>query len=420
MEPQSTESSRRARPAPRGLRGQQRSHSPRTQVPRIPVVALLVVLYARVLRGDEPPPVPSTAVGSDLQRAVALSCGATTVLLGEASHGTASAIELKAALARELIARCGFTHVVFESQLYDFEALKRKYSSSSASIGDLLNAIGGLWATSRELDGLARFLHDRALAQEVTLSGIDCQVGGAMNLYSQTALAADLTAGLPPDRREECTAEIQRLNQWRFDASHPYDERFKAMLSRCVCDATLATPETDLPRRLLLASYAGLLDLPAKDYANQRDRLMYQNYSSIMRTMPQRTKSIIWTASRHALLAEYRDIVSLGSLIARESPGAVKAIAFVAKEGTYGFQGGPTQTIEPAQPGTVEADALASSEAGVAFLSGPELSRLSGRPSRLLGYKQFLEGPWARLLDGVFVARTERVPAYTRPRTPQP
>lgn len=387
---------------------------------RILAVALLTYLSTCVVRGEEPQQVPSAAGRSDIQPAVALSCGATTVLLGEASHGTASAIDLKAALVEELIARCGFTHIVFESQLYDFEALKRKYSTSSASIGDLLNAIGGLWATSKELDGLARFLHDRALTHELTLSGIDCQVGGAMNLYSQTALAADLTASLPPDRRTRCTAEIQRLNQWRFDVSHPYDERFKAMLSDCLCDAALATPEADIAQRLLLSSYAGFLDLSAKDYANQRDRVMFQNYSSIMLTMPQRTKSIIWTASRHALLAEYRGIVSLGSLISRESPGAVKAIAFVAKEGTYGFQGGPTLTIEPAQPGTVEADAFSSSsETGITFLSGPELSRLSGRPSRLLGYGQFLEGPWARLFDGVFVARNERVPAYTRQRTPQ-
>ena len=309
---------------------------------------------------------------------------------------------------------------MFESQLYDFEVLKRKYGTSSASISELLNAIGGLWATSKELDDLAHFLHERALTHELTLSGIDGQVGGAMNLYSQTALAADLTASLPPERRTHCAAEIQRLNQWRFDASHPYDERFKADLSGCLCDAELATPEADIARRLLVSSYAGFLNLSAQDYANQRDRLMYQNYSSIMLSMPPRTKSIIWTANRHALLAEYRGIVSLGSLISKESPGAVKAIAFVAKEGTYGFQGRPAQTIDPAPPGTVEADAFpGGSETGVTFLTGPELSRLSGRPSRLLGYEKFLEGPWARLFDGVFVARRERVPAYARPCTPQ-
>ena len=147
---------------------------------------------------------------------------------------------------------------------------------------------------------------------------------------------------------------------------------------------------------------------------------MYRNFSSIMRSMPPRTKSIIWTANRHALLAEYRGIVSLGSLISKERPGAVKSIAFVAKEGSYGFQGRPAQTIDPAPPGTVEADAFPSgSEAGVTFLAGPELSRLSGRPSRLLGYGKFLEGPWARLFDGVFVARSERAPEYVRPGTPQ-
>lgn len=387
---------------------------------RIFPVVLLASLSTRVARGAEPPHAPPGAGRPEVRAAVALACGATTVLLGEASHGTASATDLKAVLVRELVARCGFTHIVFESQLYDFEALKRKYATSSASMGDLLNAIGGLWATSRELDGIAGFLHERALTHELTLSGIDCQVGGVMNLYSLTALAADLTTSLPPERRTLCTAEIQRLNQWRFDATHPYDERFKAMLSDCLCEATLATPEADISRRLLLSSYAGYLDLPAKGYANQRDRLMFQNYASIMLTMPKGTKSIIWTASRHALLAEYGDIVSLGSLLSRESPGAVKSIAFVAREGTYGFQGGPAQTIEPAKAGTVEADAFSSgSDADVVFLSGPELSRVSGRRSRLLGYKQFLEGPWARLFDGVFVARTERVPAYTRQRAPQ-
>lgn len=383
-------------------------------------VALVTCLSAGFLRAEEPRQGSSVAGRADLQAAVALGCGATTVLLGEASHGTAGAIELKAALVRELVTRCGFTHVAFESQLYDFEALKRKYDTSSASIGELLNAIGGLWATSGELDGLARFLHERALAHELTLSGIDGQVGGAMNLYSQTYLADDLTDRLPPERRTHCAAEIRRLNQWRFDAGHPYDERFKAGLSDCLCDAELATPEADITRRLLLSSYEGFVNLPAHDYANERDRLMYQNFSSILRSMPPRTKSIVWTANRHALLAEYRDIVSLGSLMSKDSPGAVKAIAVVAKEGTYGFQGKPAQAIDPAPRGTVEADAFpGGSEAGVTFLSGPELSRLSGRPSRLLGYGRFLEGPWAKLFDGVFVVRSERVPAYVRPRTPQ-
>jgi erythromycin esterase-like protein len=387
---------------------------------RVAAVALLTCLSTGILHGEEPRQVSSAAGSADLQPAVALCCGATNVLLGEASHGTGSAIELKAALVKELITRCGFTHVVFESQLYDFEALKRKYATSSASIGELLNAIGGLWATSRELDDLAHFLHERALAHELTLSGIDGQVGGVMNLYSQPALAADLTACLAPERRTHCAAEIQRLNQWRFDVSHPYDERFKADLSDCICEAELATPEADIARRLLLSSYAGFLNLSAQDYANQRDRLMFQNFSSIMLSMPLRTKSIIWTASRHALLAEYRGIVSLGSLMSKAGPGAVKSIAFVAREGTYGFQGRPALTIDLAPPGTVEADAFASgSETGVTFLAGPELSRLSGRPSRLLGYGQFLEGPWAKLFDGVFVARRERVPAYARPSTPQ-
>lgn len=387
---------------------------------RAAAVALLACLSTGTLCGEEPRPVSSVAGRTDLRAAVALGCAATTVLLGEASHGTASPIELKAALVKELITRCGFTHVVFESQLYDFEALKRKYDSSSASMADLLNAIGGLWATSGELDDLARFLHERARAHELTLSGIDGQVGGAMNLYAQTALAADLTTRLPPERRTHCTAEIQRLNQWRFDASHPYDERFKAGLSDCLRDAELATPEADVGRRLLLSSYAGFLKLPAQDFANQRDRLMFQNFSSIMRSMPRRTKSIIWTANRHALLAEYRGIVSLGSLLSQESPGAVKSFACVAKEGSYGFQGKPAQAIGAAPQGTLKADALSGSgETGVTFLAGPELARLSGRPSRLLGYGEFLEGPWAKLFDGVFIARSERMPAYVRPRAPQ-
>ena len=185
---------------PRSPQGSPRGRGVREYRPmsRAAAVALLTCLSPCLLRGEEPRQVSSVAGRADLQTAVALSCGATTVLLGEASHGTASAIDLKAALVKELITRCGFTHVVFESQLYDFEALKRKYGTSSASISELLNAIGGLWATSRELDDLAHFLHERALTHELTLSGIDGQVGGAMNLYSQTALAADLTASVFP------------------------------------------------------------------------------------------------------------------------------------------------------------------------------------------------------------------------------
>jgi len=138
-----------------------------------PTATALAILFSAgaVAHPGGPQPPSEVRNGSEIQRVVADLCGAKLVLPGEeGSHGGAAAIQVKCEIIEGLVTKCHFNHVVFENQLYDFEDLKQRYRTGTATEAALYNAVGGLWSTTAEIEPLLGLLHRKALAGDVILS----------------------------------------------------------------------------------------------------------------------------------------------------------------------------------------------------------------------------------------------------------
>src|SRR5690606_35852438 len=69
-----------------------------------------------------------------LDRLVADTCDKQVVLLGEDSHhGSGGTMEVKTTIVRRLVDECGFSGVLFESQVYDFLDLERAFARGDAT-----------------------------------------------------------------------------------------------------------------------------------------------------------------------------------------------------------------------------------------------------------------------------------------------
>ena len=200
------------------------------------LISLLVTLSlpARAVMGQSALHDTSGDVVADVVAAV---CDAKVVFLGEEpSHGGGQAIRVKSEIARGLIRKCGFTHMAFESQIYDFVDLQERYDRGIATREALYDAIGGLWSTTAEIDSLVEFLHERARDKQLAVSGFDANVNGATALYSRTELPMRLSRSLPASRQELCSATIGRLTGWKFDAANPKDAAFDERILGCARD----------------------------------------------------------------------------------------------------------------------------------------------------------------------------------------
>ena len=81
---------------------------------------------------------------------VADVCDAEIVFLGETgNHGGGRTFQVKAEVIQRLIQDCGFTHVAFESQIYDFIDLQERYLAGTATREALYDAIGKFWSRVR-------------------------------------------------------------------------------------------------------------------------------------------------------------------------------------------------------------------------------------------------------------------------------
>src|SRR5262245_55102722 len=82
---------------------------------------------------------------------VSAMCQKQIVLLGEPpTHGEALAFDAKSRIIDGLVAKCGFTAVLFEMGVYDFIGVERAVPSRTATQEQFDNAIGRFWWT-REL-----------------------------------------------------------------------------------------------------------------------------------------------------------------------------------------------------------------------------------------------------------------------------
>jgi erythromycin esterase-like protein len=375
-------------------------------------------------------PVAPATVSSPLDPIVRDVCSKRVVLLGEDSHHAGGAtLEVKAALVEQLVDECGFSAVLFESNVAEFVDLDRSLAAGTATPAHVADAIGALWSTTRESDALVDALFARAARRTIVLGGLDGQIGST-DLYAQTGLADELAGYLDDPSRAACRTELDRYANWRYDDTSPFDDAAHERLGGCLTEiesaiarrprsarAGEAAAMTGATRAAIAAD--GLSDAAAFD---ARDRAMYDAYRWHAARLPPDAKIIVWCATLHAAKSlrplTQGERVPLGAYLHGELGDAVAAIGFSAMGGSYGRVGKPAIAIAAAPADSLESRAFVNAGPDVRYLERVELARAPA-PARALDYDRFASAPWSEIVDGLVVLRTERPPDYAHDRTPR-
>jgi erythromycin esterase-like protein len=359
----------------------------------------------------------SAAPASAVDRLVHDVCGKRVVLLGEDNwHAGGRTLEVKAQIVQRLIDHCGFSAVLWEGQIYDFLDFERAVTEKRATREQLLDAIGGLWSTSAEIDPLVDYLLNAARRGRVRVAGIDPNVVGATARYTDERLPVDLSAALPEPRRSECRAT---LHQWRYNEdADPAPAR--ARTGACVTEIEQAlaqrAPDARTSELKQMAHNVAVAIALGDDWA-PRDRAMYENFLWQRARSPKNAKIIVWCATVHALPRQEADGRARLGFFVRQLLGKESAvIGFSAAAGSHGR--GTIKALAPAAPESLEARALAGSDADV-YLDKAALQRFGSIEARARSYQQPETLAWGGLLDGLLVLREERPQHVVRRAQPQ-
>ena len=362
-------------------------------------------------------------------RVAAAVCSKRIVLLGELpEHGEARGFGVKARVVERLVARCGFSAVLFEAGSYDFFGLERAIASPARTSagGDrtdslelaLARAIGGLWWT-RELAEWRRWLVRETVAGRLTIGGLDDQPS-ATAVYARATLPDLLGAAVPRARAGECREALARHLTWGYTAALPYDSTERVRLAECTQLARPANRRT--PDDVMLDNIAGYF---ARERAGaeraaaappDRDSVMAGNIAWWAARLPRDAKIVVWTATTHAARTPGArpGLAPVGARLAERWGDQLAVIGFTALQGQWSRAGRPSQSLAPLPADALEVRAFAAEPAGNAagwtYLDRAALRSLGSVPSRLFG--NLTTADWSAAFDGVLVIRDEAPPTF--------
>jgi len=367
-------------------------------------VVLAILLGCEKLRVAEKP--AATDAYSLLKNTV---CDKQITLLGEGnSHDEGATNAFKSRMARDLIADCGFSLIIFESSFYQFVNLNRDLSAVQQITRDEINAsIGGLWAHQIEIDPLVKFLTEVANDRKVIIAGMDDQIGGRGQDYSNFGLPVELTEGLEIEQREACRAAINKHIYWAYTKIDRYDADKKQFILSCLKgpdtpeDAQLAAMRASLIRDF----QRDLLEGDAR-YTG-RANSMYENFE-YWYDGQDRPKTIIWTATVHAAKTG-RLSPSFGQLIQRRFGDEAYTAGFSALSGTRGRPGRAAKPLPEAPEISIEAMIFQDNEADILFVDSDALAAFGDSPAAAIS-NTYEARNWAAELDGLIVFRTQYPP----------
>lgn len=396
--------------------------------------SLIVLLTTCVVAALLPAATPATKI-TDSSPIVHEMCGKSVALLGESPvHGFGKTLEFKVELVRQLIDECHYNALFVESGIYDYLNIQKKLKSGQdVTESTIAAAIGGLWATTREVEPLIPFLREKMIAGAVTIGGLDDQPLGR-GTYASREMSSDLVAYLRGDEKTECLAILQRHMMWQYSADAPYSPRDKGLILGClnrIEDRLSEAKASEAPwREYDGAMIENLKRSFARDFReyspkkaeqtvmwdNDRDRSMYLNFRWLLARLPSHRKVIVWAATTHVAKdlhtvsgSEIR--VPLGSYIARDFGNRAFTLGFTAYSGSYAMVGQPVRQLSAAPDGSLESQAFVDRKADAVYLSRRELQRFGLIPARPLGVN-FKTARWNEVLDGLVIFREERPPEY--------
>jgi erythromycin esterase-like protein len=338
-------------------------------------------------------------------------CRKQVVLLGELpTHGEAMAFDAKSKIADGLIARCGFTAILFEAPIYDFIGFERAAATHGATQALLDDAIGRFWWT-RELAPWRGALFEAAAHRKLVVGGLDDQISITSH-YAQAKLPQLVAAASPQGTAMECRQTVSRHVTYTYDAQQPFDEAERLRLQQCArtaADGAAARPSYDASDRVMLESFARYVERQRPGGTPDRDESLFRNLAWYLDRLPAESRVVVWTATVHA--ARLRGSLAqmpLGARAVERWGDRVGSIGFTAYAGSTSRAGRPASPIAEAPPGSLEA--TATRDAAWALLDTKALKAMGRVPSRLLG--KLVSEPWSDYFDAVVVIRQELAPTF--------
>lgn len=337
-----------------------------------------------------------------------LACNHSVVVLGENSHGDGSTISIKARIVPELVARCGFSAIAFESSYYDFAELAR---STPAHHGydrqKFLSAIGRIWNLDVEFLPLADWVV-RQSPKKLTLYGLEDTIGSAGATYSLSVMPGQLAMLVPEKERPVCQA-LLALDGWPgLD-----DAAQQGMTDHCLANvlkslAGSRNPDASHLRAMANAyrRYNARRRLPTNEFIAARDLAMADNLDAFRRALPQGAKIIVWVANGHAPLGGYDVGAPIGQIAKTRYGRDLFTVGFSSAGGQFRWSKDEVREVLLASEESLEARILRARSAAVATQA--QLASMGTIPGAALSWHKRIEANWSRLFDAIHVLGEER------------
>jgi erythromycin esterase-like protein len=392
---------------------------------KVVLVVLLIVVLPHAASYAAP---ADTGDGDALTAVTHDLCHRQVVMLGEsATHGDGHTEAFKVALVERLVNECGFDSVFFEASHYEFINIARRLRTGQAVSADQVSAaIGGLWRFDGEFKSLVPFLLVKAQAGQISLGGIDDQLGEMGQDYANVEMFTELTGFLPQQQRQDCSFAIHR--RIYSDNEHPYSKAGDSQIATCLSAiqvSVAADKTTDLAgkeeRQEMISSVRRWI---SRDFASdaeqtvERDRSMFQNFEWLRRQQPRRHKVILWSATVH--IAKQGDPswgdhtgTNFGSFVHREYGERAFSLGFSALTGSYRQGRRDVHEMQSAPSDSLEAQALRGSGRDAVYVGSAQLAAMGTVPGAIFRHS-YQTLPWTNFLDGVVVFREEHSPNNNR------
>ena len=352
-----------------------------------------------------------------LDAATEVLCGKQVALLGEAAHGNGHSDTFKSALVERLIERCGYRALLFESSFYEFVPLWRaKRNDRAITSAMLANAVGGVWKFDLEFQPLLAYL-TRRTNLDIFIGGIDFQLGGLDQNYTNDGMIAEMTAGIEPRQAAACKELVKARTYGGLTADQKQQaEACLAAIGRGVRGVGEQANEQAMMLENLSAIFASGYDR-AGQFIAARDRQMFENLQMLRARLPRNTKIIVWTANAHAANGAdeesgFAGIRNLGSYVSERFGNRSYALGLTAYSGSQ-RRGRDVKPFVNAPVGSLEFQIFNNTAPGSVFLGQTALRKLGPIMAAPFGH-QYRQARWWERFGGIVVFREDRAAFNSR------
>lgn len=369
---------------------------------------------------------------------------ARVVQLGELTHGDGTSFEVKTRLVKYLHDAKGFDVLVWESGLYECEAMNEKIASDVPIHEASRIGVFGHWSMSNESIGVFEYARKTHQSKRpLRMSGFDMQASSMYGVEGPGRIAEQIMSVSGAEGLEGLKDALAKARS--FDAASP--ERQEAMLkvgtevakafrrNRSALKAALASDELALmeqvvagyePYAKMMASHRKYMekqDMTEFAYGfNLREQANARNLIWLANTRYKGKKLIVWAHNAHVnnngATGDYRKpqpgeaiLDSSGRLLKQKLGRDVYTIGFVSSGGKWSWMGNPTIDFEPSKPGSLE-DQLSKVNGQLAFLDLVKVRKMKDDPLNrpLFGHSDRQMSPpreivWPKAFDGLIYIR---------------